>query len=91
MGLALPVAILVGVSAGRMIHQRNSINMETKLTDLAIDVVKEQIVNQLEILLRVYRDTTEGVNLPTGVNLHEIAESLFFVGEQSSQRMNQTI
>lgn len=47
MGLALPVAILVGVRAGRMIHQINSLNMETKLTDLAIDVVKERIVNQL--------------------------------------------
>lgn len=40
MGLALPVAILVAVRAGQMIHQMNSLNMEPKITDLAIDVVK---------------------------------------------------
>lgn len=32
----------------------NSLNMETKITDLAIDVVKDKIVNQLENFLRVY-------------------------------------
>jgi len=58
MGLALPVAILVAVRAGQMIHQINSLNIEPKITDLAIDVVKENIVNQLEMLLIVYRDTT---------------------------------
>ena len=73
MGLALPVAILVAVRAGRMIHQMNSKNMETKVTDLTIDVVKEKIVDQLSILLRVYRETTEDVNLPTGVNLQEVS------------------
>ncbi|KAI5481978.1 hypothetical protein BDE02_T002300 [Populus trichocarpa] len=73
MGLALPVAILVAVRAGRMIHQMNSQNMETKVTDLTIDVVKEKIVDQLSILLRVYRETTEDVNLPTGVNLQEVS------------------
>lgn len=44
MALALPVAILVGVRAGRMM---NSLNYETQIRDLAIDVVKEKIVNQL--------------------------------------------
>ena len=78
MGLALPVAILVAVRAGRMIHQMNSQNMETKVTDLTIDVVKEKIVDQLSILLRVYRETTEDVNLPTGVNLQEVSARLFF-------------
>ena len=73
MGLDLPVAILVAVRAGRMIHQMNSQNMETKVTDLTIDVVKEKIVDQLSILLRVYRETTEDVNLPTGVNLQEVS------------------
>ena len=73
MGLALPVAILVAVRAGRMIHQMNSQNMETKVTDLTINVVKEKIVDQLSILLRVYRETTEDVNLPTGVNLQEVS------------------
>lgn len=41
MGLALHVAILVGVRASRMIHQ---MNMETKIIDLEIDVVKEKIL-----------------------------------------------
>ena len=72
MGLALPVAILVAVRAGRMIHQMNSQNMETKVTDLTIDVVKDKIVDQLERIFRVYRETTEDVNLPTGVNLQEV-------------------
>ena len=73
MGLALPVAILVAVRAGRMIHQMNSQNMETKVTDLTINVVKEKIVDQLSKELRVYRETTEDVNLPTGVNLQEVS------------------
>ncbi|KAJ6881934.1 hypothetical protein NC651_028517 [Populus alba x Populus x berolinensis] len=73
MGLALPVAILVAVRAGRMIHQMNSQNMETKVTDLTIDVVKEKMVDQLSILLRLCRETTEDVNLPTGVNLQEVS------------------
>ncbi|KAF9660787.1 hypothetical protein SADUNF_SadunfMtG0011300 (mitochondrion) [Salix dunnii] len=59
------------VRAGRMIHQMNSQNMETKVTDLTINVVKEKIVDQLSKELRVYRETTEDVNLPTGVNLQE--------------------
>lgn len=88
MGLALPVAILVAVRAGRMIHQMNSQNMETKVTDLTIDVVKEKIVDQLERILRVYRETTEDVNLPTGVNLQEVAERLFF-SDASIQCLNQ--
>ena len=84
MGLALPVAILVAVRAGRMIHQMNSLNMETKVTEVTIDVVKDKIVDQLSILLRVYRDTTEDVNLPTGVNLQEVSARLFFVDERVS-------
>ncbi|KAJ6288072.1 hypothetical protein OIU78_014724 [Salix suchowensis] len=79
MGLALPVAILVAVRAGRMIHQMNSQNMETKVTDLTINVVKEKIVDQLSKELRVYRETTEDVNLPTGVNLQEGTQSEYFV------------
>lgn len=88
MGLALPVAILVAVRAGQMIHQMNSINMEPKITDLAIDVVLENIVKQLEILLRVYKDTTANVNLPTGVNLHDVAERLFFREKRSIPSLN---
>lgn len=88
MGLAVPLAILLAVRAGQMFHQINSIHMETKVTDLAIDVVKEKIVAQLSILLRVYRETTEDVNLPTGVNLQEVSERLFF-RDESIQCLNQ--
>jgi hypothetical protein len=62
--------------------------MEPKITDLAIDVVKENIVKQLEILLRVYKDTTANVNLPTGVNLHDVAERLFFREKGSIPSLN---
>lgn len=58
MGLALPVAILVAIRAGKMIHTITSMNMETKITHLAVDVVKEKIVEKLDIILSVYRDTT---------------------------------
>lgn len=54
--LAPPVAILVAVKAGRMLHQMDSVNMESKISDLARDIT----------LLKVYRETTEDVNLPTG-------------------------
>jgi len=88
MGLALTVAILVAFKAGLMIHEINSLNMETKVTDLTISVIKERIVNKLSILLNVYRDTTGDVNLPTGVNLQEVAERLFF-SDSSVQWLNQ--
>lgn len=84
MGLALPVAILVAVRAGLMLHQMNSLDMETKGTGVTIDVVKEKVVNQLEILLRVYRDTTGDVHFPTEVNLQEVSARLFFVDERVS-------
>lgn len=84
MGLALPVAILVAVRAGQMLLEMNSLNMETKVTEVTIDVVKEQIVYHLEIIFRVYRDTTEDVNLPTDVNLQEVSAHLFFVDERVS-------
>lgn len=80
MGLALPVAILVAVSAGKMIPTINSINMETKITNLAVDLVKEKIVDQLAIVYKVYRDTTptgDG-NLPAAVNFQEVAERVLF-------------
>lgn len=84
MGLALPVVILVAVRAGQMIHQMDSLNMETKVTDVTISVIKEKIVDQLSILLRVYRESTEDVNLPTGVNLQEVSARLFFVDDRVS-------
>lgn len=60
--------------------------METKVTDVARDVIKEKIVDQLSILLRVYKDTTEDVNLPTGVNLQEVSARLFFVDSSENKR-----
>ena len=79
LGLSLSIAILVAIRAGRMIHHINAINFETQVTDMSKDVLKEQIIYQLEILYKVYRDTTEGVHLPAGVNLQEVSTHLFFV------------
>ena len=84
LGLSLSIAILVAVRAGRMIHHINAINVETQVTDISKDVLKEQIIYQLEILYKVYRDTTEGVHLPAGVNLQEVSTHLFFVDERVS-------
>lgn len=89
MGLAVPLAILLAVRAGQMFHQMNSLNMETQINDLAIDVVKNKIVDQLSILVEVYKDTREDVNLPTGVNLQEISARLFFNNENNIQCLNQ--
>ena len=63
MGLALPVAILVAVRAGQMIHQMNSINMEQKINELTRDTLRERIVSKVELLLRVYKDTTPSFDL----------------------------
>lgn len=68
MGFALPVAILVAVSAGRRIHRVNSRNMETEIQNLAIDVLKDQIVEKLQIVSKVYK--------PTGLLFYEF---LFFI------------
>ena len=84
LGLSLSIAILVAVRAGRMIHHINAINVETQVTNISKDVLKEQIIYQLEILYKVYRDTTEGVHLPAGVNLQEVSTHLFFVDERVS-------
>lgn len=90
MGLALPVAILVAVRAGQMLHLMDSMNIETKVTDVTMNVIKEKIVEQLSIIFRVYRDTTPdgNVNLPAEVNLQELSEHLFF-RDESFQCLNQ--
>ena len=80
MGLALPVAILVAVSAGKIIHSITSLNLDSKITKVAVDVLKETIVNKLEIVYQVYRDTTptgDG-HLPAAVNFQEVAERVLF-------------
>lgn len=79
MGLALPVTILVAVSAGKVIHTINSLNLETQINNLTVDVIKEMIVDQLDLIYRVYRDTTPDVNhLPAAVNFHSVAEQVLF-------------
>ena len=64
-----------------------TLNLEEKVDGLARSALQEQTVSQLEILLRVYRDTTEGVNVPTGVNLQEVSARCFFHNE-SIQGLN---
>jgi hypothetical protein len=58
------------------------------INELTINALKDKIVSQLERILRVYRDTAVDVNLPTGVNLQEVAERLFF-SDASIQCLNQ--
>lgn len=78
MGLALPLAILVAVSAGRI--PLNSINMEKNITEVALEVIKKQIVDRLFIIYKVYRDTTPtgDSDLPAAVNFHEVSERVLF-------------
>lgn len=78
LGLALPLAILVGIGAGKTIHTITTLNMETQIKDLAVDVVKGKIVEKLDILLRVYRDTNVDVNLPAAVDLQAVSERVLF-------------
>lgn len=51
---------------------------DQKVNEIAIEALREKIVDHLSILLRVYSDTNENVNLPTGVNLQEVSAHLFF-------------
>ncbi|KAI5649643.1 hypothetical protein M9H77_35648 [Catharanthus roseus] len=66
MSLSLPIAVLVGVRAGRMLDQLHLHDMEEKISNLALEVLKEKIFNHLEILYQVYLETPQ--NIPTGVN-----------------------
>lgn len=74
MVLATPIAILVGFRASQIILELNSMNYERKLRELTIAALKEQIVQQLNVLLKVYRDTTPNVNLANRVNLADVNE-----------------
>lgn len=87
LGLTFTIALIVAFRAGQA-REINSINLEEKVNDLTISALKEKRVSQLEILFRVYKDTTRDVNLPAGVNLQEVAEHLFFSNE-SIQWLNQ--
>lgn len=78
LSLTFPLAILVGIGAGKTIQTINSLNMETRINEIAIDVLKGQIVEKLEILLRVYSDTNLDVNLPATVDLQGVCERVIF-------------
>ena len=78
LGLAVPLALLVALRAGRMISEFTSLNLEGKVQELSITVLKEQIVYQLKLLFTVYKDTTPDVNFPPGIDLGQVAEGLFF-------------
>ena len=58
--------------SGKIAGEINSLNLEEKVDGLARAALQEKIVSQLDILLRVYRDTTESLTLPE-VNLQEVA------------------
>lgn len=81
LGLSFSIALLVAFRAGKIAGEINSLTLEEKVDGLAISTLQEKIVSQLEILLRVYRDTTESVTLPLGVNLQEVAARCFFHNE----------
>ncbi|KAI5664262.1 hypothetical protein M9H77_23585 [Catharanthus roseus] len=66
MSLSLPIAVLVGVRTGRMLNQLHLHDMEEKISNLALEVLKEKIFNHLQILYQVYSETPQ--NIPTGVN-----------------------
>ena len=78
MGLALPIVILVSIRAGRMLNEIRISEMETTITNLSLEIVKEEIVNRLDILWRVFRDFNGRHDLPEKVNLQEACDRLFF-------------
>lgn len=55
--------------------------MEEKVNDLTINVLKEKRVSQLEILFRVYKDTTPDFHFELP-QVQEVAERLFFKDER---------
>ena len=59
--------------------------METTVTKVAVDVVKEKVVDQLYIVYIVYRDTspTGDGNLPAAVNFQAVAERVLFSVDNS--------
>lgn len=84
MSLSLPIAVLVGVRAGRMLDQLHLHDMEEKISNLALEVLKEKIFNHLEILYQVYLETPP--NIPTGVNFQAVSEYFFFEGANTPTR-----
>lgn len=81
LGLTFTIALLVAFRAGQA-REINSINLEDRVNDLTISALKEKIVSQLEILFRVYRDTTPDLNFELPQQVEEVAERLFFKDER---------
>lgn len=80
LGLTFSIALIVAFRAGQA-REINSINLEEKVNDLTISALKEKRVSQLEIMFRVYKDTTPDFyfELP---QVQEVAERLFFIDER---------
>lgn len=70
MALASPVAILVGVSAGKLLPTLTARTLEGEITKCAVGVLKDQIVEKLTIVYTVYR----GIS-PTGGGHSKIDDS----------------
>ena len=90
------MAIAVAFRAGQMINEINVINLDTQISELAMEVVKEKIADKLGMLLRVHRELypygsnlprTSNLNLPTRSNLQGICQDLLFRNE-SIQYLN---
>lgn len=74
--------------AGRLGTSINALNLEEKIDDLSITVLKEQIEYQLKPLLSIYKDTTDiNFSLPPERNLEQVASSIFFQ-EETVQSLN---
>ena len=89
LGLALPVALIVALRAGRIVSHITALNLQNKVNDLSITVLKEQIVYQLKNLFTLYKDTTDiNFHLPPEINLDQVAADLFFL-EGTVQSLNE--
>lgn len=79
LGLTLSIALLVAFRAGQA-RNINSINMGNRLNQLTIDMLKERIVSKVEMLVRVYKETTPGLDfeLPP---IEPIAQQILFTEE----------
>lgn len=64
-----------------MISILNTRNMESQIADVTIETLHEKICYQLEILLRVYRDSHVDVQLPPDINLKNIVDNLIFTSD----------
>lgn len=83
LGLAISIGLVVAFRAGQQAREINALNLEDKVNELTINALKENIVSRLENLLRVYRETTPGLNVELPP-LHDVTERLFFVDERVS-------